>query len=41
MKKGFFCGSFNPFTIGHYDIVERSLDIVDEVIIGIGIEYIQ
>ena len=31
-----FPGSFDPFTYGHHDIVLRSLDIFDEVIIGIG-----
>ncbi|MCQ2347291.1 MAG: pantetheine-phosphate adenylyltransferase [Paludibacteraceae bacterium] len=32
-----FPGSFDPFTIGHYDIVERGLTLFDEIIIGIGI----
>lgn len=31
MKIGLFAGSFDPFTIGHADIVKRSLDIFDEV----------
>lgn len=31
-----FPGSFDPFTKGHHDIVNRSLDIFDKVIIGIG-----
>ena len=33
----FFAGSFNPFTIGHADIVERGLKLFDSVVIGIGI----
>lgn len=32
-----FAGSFDPFTTGHEDIVRRSLRIVDEVLIGIGV----
>jgi pantetheine-phosphate adenylyltransferase len=31
-----FPGSFDPFTIGHYDIVERSLPMFDKIIIAIG-----
>lgn len=37
MKKiAVFPGSFDPFTMGHHDIVLRSLNIFDEVIVGIG-----
>jgi pantetheine-phosphate adenylyltransferase len=37
MKKvAIFPGSFDPFTMGHHDIVLRSLGLFDEVIIGIG-----
>lgn len=37
MKKvAIFPGSFDPFTMGHHDIVIRSLKLFDEVIIGIG-----
>ncbi len=32
----FFPGSFDPFTKGHADIVERGLKFFDEIIIGIG-----
>ena len=35
-KVAIFPGSFDPYTNGHHDIVIRSLDIFDEVIIGIG-----
>lgn len=31
-----FPGSFDPFTKGHYDIVERGLKLFDEIIIAIG-----
>ena len=36
MKKAIFPGSFDPFTVGHYDIVKRGLEIFDNIIIGIG-----
>jgi pantetheine-phosphate adenylyltransferase len=37
MKKiAIFPGSFDPFTKGHEDIVLRSLNLFDQVIIGIG-----
>src|SRR5690606_22066367 len=36
MKKAIFPGSFDPFTKGHTNIVERSVKLFDEVIIGIG-----
>ena len=36
MKKAIFPGSFDPFTIGHYDIVKRGLSLFDEIVIGIG-----
>lgn len=38
MKKiAIFPGTFDPFTIGHASLVERSLNIVDELIIAIGV----
>ncbi len=37
MKKCLYPGSFDPFTKGHEDIVNKSLEIFDQVIIGIGI----
>ena len=36
MRKALFAGSFNPFTIGHKDTVERGLELFDEVVIAIG-----
>ena len=36
MRRAIFPGSFDPFTIGHHDIVMRGLDLFDEIIIGIG-----
>ncbi len=35
-KTALFPGSFDPFTIGHYDIVVRNLSLFDKIIIGIG-----
>jgi len=37
MKRAIFPGSFDPFTIGHYSIVKRGLELFDEIIIGVGI----
>ena len=36
-KIAVFVGSFDPFTIGHYDIVQRGLALFDKIIIGIGV----
>lgn len=36
MKRAIFPGTFDPFTIGHYSIVMRGLNIFDEIIVGIG-----
>lgn len=36
MKRAIFPGSFDPFTLGHYDLVKRGLALFDEIIIGIG-----
>jgi len=32
-----FPGTFDPFTIGHSSIVERSISLFDEIIIAIGV----
>jgi len=31
-----FTGSFDPFTIGHADIVSRALSLFSKIIIGVG-----
>ncbi len=36
MKKAVFPGSFDPITLGHVDILERSLPLFDEIILAIG-----
>lgn len=33
---GLFPGTFDPITIGHTDIINRSLDLFDKLYIGIG-----
>lgn len=32
-----FPGTFDPFTIGHESLVRRGLDLVDEIVIAIGV----
>lgn len=36
-KKALFPGSFDPFTAGHLNILNRALTMFDEVVIAIGI----
>ena len=35
MKKAINPGSFDPLTLGHLDIIERSARIVDELVVGV------
>jgi pantetheine-phosphate adenylyltransferase len=37
MKRAIFPGSFDPLTLGHEDIIKRSVKLFDEVIVAIGI----
>ncbi len=38
MKKiAVFPGTFNPFTIGHFSLVNRALTIFDEIVVAIGV----
>ena len=37
LKTAVFAGTFDPFTIGHQDIVNRALLLFDKIIIAIGI----
>ena len=37
MKRALFPGSFDPFTLGHVDIISRALPLFDEITIAIGI----
>ncbi|MDR2682434.1 MAG: pantetheine-phosphate adenylyltransferase [Dysgonamonadaceae bacterium] len=37
MKKiALFPGTFDPFTVGHLSLIERGLELVDEIVIAIG-----
>ncbi|MEL6974370.1 MAG: pantetheine-phosphate adenylyltransferase [Bacteroidota bacterium] len=37
MKRALFPGSFDPLTLGHFDIIERGVTLFDELWIAIGI----
>ena len=37
MKRALFPGSFDPLTLGHYDIIKRGVHLFDEVVIAMGI----
>ncbi len=37
MRRALFPGSFDPITLGHYDIISRGLELFDEVIVAIGV----
>ncbi len=35
MKKAIYPGSFDPLTLGHIDMIQRSAQIVDELVVGV------
>lgn len=37
MKRAIFPGSFDPLTLGHFDIIKRGITLFDEIIIAIGV----
>ncbi|SFU62573.1 Phosphopantetheine adenylyltransferase [Pustulibacterium marinum] len=37
MKRAIFPGSFDPVTLGHFDIIKRGSELFDEIIVAIGI----
>lgn len=37
MRRAVFPGSFDPITLGHFDIIQRGVTLFDELIIAIGI----
>ena len=37
MRRAVFPGSFDPITLGHVDIIQRSLPLFDEIIIAVGV----
>lgn len=34
-RRALYAGSFDPFTIGHLSIVEKSAELFDEIVVGI------
>ena len=36
MRKAIFPGTFDPFTLGHLDILKRSLSLFDQITVGVG-----
>ena len=37
MKIGFYAGSFDPFTNGHLHVIQKSAQLFDKIIVGIGV----
>jgi pantetheine-phosphate adenylyltransferase len=37
MRCGFYPGSFDPPTLGHFDIMKRGLRLFDRLVVGIGV----
>lgn len=37
MKTAVFPGSFDPITLGHYDIIKRGVGLFDKVVVAIGV----
>ncbi len=36
-RSGFYSGSFDPVTLGHADVIARAMQLVDRLVIGIGV----
>jgi pantetheine-phosphate adenylyltransferase len=36
-RTGFYSGSFDPVTLGHTDVIARAAELVDKLVIGIGV----
>ena len=36
-KRGLYPGTFDPITLGHIDIIQRAVKLVDELVIGVAI----
>lgn len=39
LRVAIFPGSFDPFTKGHLDIVERGLKMFDKIVVAVGVNY--
>ena len=37
MKRALFPGTFDPITLGHFDIIRRALALFDEIVVAIGV----
>jgi len=37
LRKAVFPGSFDPITVGHLEIIKRSLPLFDEVVVAVGV----
>ena len=37
MRIGFYPGTFDPITLGHVDIIQRAMALVDRLVIGVAI----
>ncbi|MFK5971884.1 MAG: pantetheine-phosphate adenylyltransferase [Flavobacteriaceae bacterium] len=37
MRRAIFPGSFDPLTLGHFDIIQRGITLFDELVIAIGV----
>ncbi|MEQ1670182.1 MAG: pantetheine-phosphate adenylyltransferase [Hyphomicrobium sp.] len=37
IRTGFYSGSFDPVTLGHTDVIRRAAQLVDALVIGIGV----
>lgn len=38
MRTGIYPGTFDPITVGHMDIIQRALKVVDKLIIGVALD---
>lgn len=38
-RTGFYPGSFDPVTNGHIDIISRAANLVDELVLGVGVHH--
>jgi len=38
MRIGIYPGTFDPITVGHMDIIQRALKVVDKLIIGVALD---
>jgi len=39
MRKGFCCGTFDPITVGHVDVIERASKLCDKLTVGVVVNY--